>query len=64
MVCPSTCYFHVADREQEIAKQPHSLKMLLQIRFFVVIVFFFGHIPYDHLKVFQHNTLYMQVTKT
>lgn len=63
VVCPSTCSFHVADREQEIAKQSHSLKMLLQIRFFVAIVVFFGHIPYDHLKVFQHNTLYMQVTK-
>lgn len=40
VVCPSSCSFYIVDREQEITKQSHSLKMLLQKSFFVCFVLF------------------------
>lgn len=43
------------DREQKLEKKSYSLKMLLQNFFFFFLT---GHTPYDHIKVFQHNTLY------
>lgn len=56
VVLPSTLFFsHCRQRTGSSKTIPILYKILLEMSLF-------SHTPYDHLKVFKHNTLYLNLT--